>query len=431
MADFNFYINRQGIRGLTGAKGDQGYSPQISVIRDTADEYILLVQNENSSFETSNLRGNFVIDDTAHGDMIKYDAENNRLYTGIYRVADHTNFGTVRLATMEDVENPVEDDAVVANVTLLNEVINTYVTQLDTKIDSVEQELKSTIEGLKYKYVTLDTLQTITNSKEFYNSNINLSGTSKITFSDNLGSIGLDGGMLKVEGYHTVSMRPHFGNSSVTADGDTLSLWATGLISLNCFNEIRLLTDKLTNKGNFILDQSNVEQGENITIENTETGIKISATGGGSSGDVTAAGDNVFTGLNNFKNDVSIEDEIHLYSYRDSTQVKGGYISPFAYGTYASGLRIGNYGSQLNHIQISEDGIFLNGDLQTVGYQGEETYVLNQDSIEQGNNITITKTEKGVSISTDLSDLESRVSNIESIIGNVPSIIDDINGEVI
>ena len=63
MAEFNFFLNRQGIQGRKGEKGDTGFSPTISVGTDPLDEYKLIIANESNSFETPNLRGNINIQD--------------------------------------------------------------------------------------------------------------------------------------------------------------------------------------------------------------------------------------------------------------------------------------------------------------------------------------------------------------------------------
>lgn len=49
-AQFNFYLNRQGVTGRQGEKGDKGFSPVISVETDTLSEYILRITNESSYF---------------------------------------------------------------------------------------------------------------------------------------------------------------------------------------------------------------------------------------------------------------------------------------------------------------------------------------------------------------------------------------------
>ena len=58
MANFNFYLNRQGSRGRQGVKGDKGengYSPYIDIKSNTPTEFIMTIHNETESFDTPNL----------------------------------------------------------------------------------------------------------------------------------------------------------------------------------------------------------------------------------------------------------------------------------------------------------------------------------------------------------------------------------------
>ena len=58
-SNFNFYINRQGARGRQGIQGEQGFSPVITVNKNTASEYTLNIEKNKS--ESSNLQINFAI----------------------------------------------------------------------------------------------------------------------------------------------------------------------------------------------------------------------------------------------------------------------------------------------------------------------------------------------------------------------------------
>lgn len=102
MADFNFYINRQGIQGRKGEKGDTGFSPTISVGTDTLDEYKLIIANESNSFETPNLRGNINIQDNG-GTYLRYDAETQQISAQNIDAATADTLGGVRLSTEADV----------------------------------------------------------------------------------------------------------------------------------------------------------------------------------------------------------------------------------------------------------------------------------------------------------------------------------------
>lgn len=120
----------------------------------------------------------------------------------------------------------------------------------------------------------------------------------------------------------------------------------------NTFDQTVMLTNGAMNgEKEYFLDQSSIEQGENITVEKTEKGVRISSTGG--NGDVDLSGvakltdNNIFTGLNTFNN-LAIFD----------------------------GVIRANVG-----IEDNTGNKFLT-----------------QDTIEQGDNVNITKTSNGVRI---------------------------------
>lgn len=102
MANFNFFLNRQGIQGRKGEKGDTGFSPTISVGTDTLDEYKLIIANESNSFETPNLRGNINIQDNG-GTYLRYDTETKQISAQSIDAATADTLGGVRLSTEADI----------------------------------------------------------------------------------------------------------------------------------------------------------------------------------------------------------------------------------------------------------------------------------------------------------------------------------------
>lgn len=99
-SNFNFYVNRQGVQGKRGAKGEQGFSPVISVESQTANEYILKVENEDGSFTTPNLRGNAI--ENNGGTYIRFNPDTAQMYTGYADGATTEQAGVVRMGTYED-----------------------------------------------------------------------------------------------------------------------------------------------------------------------------------------------------------------------------------------------------------------------------------------------------------------------------------------
>lgn len=104
-AKFNFYLNRQGARGQKGEKGDPGFSPSITVNKDTADEYTLLIQNEYNNFVTDNLRPTY---DDRGGTYVRVDRANNVQYFGSADIATTANYGEVKLAQASDLASTVD-----------------------------------------------------------------------------------------------------------------------------------------------------------------------------------------------------------------------------------------------------------------------------------------------------------------------------------
>lgn len=100
MADFNFFLNRQGVRGNKGEQGEQGYSPRITVKTETAAEYVLNVQNEDGSFDTPNLRGNAI--ENLGGTYVRFNQDTEQMYTDYADTASTTSQGEVVLSTYED-----------------------------------------------------------------------------------------------------------------------------------------------------------------------------------------------------------------------------------------------------------------------------------------------------------------------------------------
>ncbi len=107
-SNFNFYVNRQGIQGIRGAKGEPGFSPVITVNTETANEYILQVENETGSFLTPNLRGNAI--ENTGGTYVRFNPETENMYTGYADSATTENSGVVRFSTYAElVAGDVED----------------------------------------------------------------------------------------------------------------------------------------------------------------------------------------------------------------------------------------------------------------------------------------------------------------------------------
>lgn len=204
--DFNYFLNRQGIQGKRGERGEQGFSPLISVKTQTANEYVLTVQNEDGSFDTPNLRGNAIANNG--GTYIRYNPLTEEMYTGNADYATNEQAGVVLLASYEQLiaggsENLIPTSEDVYNF-VTQQIISGFVSQQEfdtytaataiTLNNLATQKLSFTdlasalVEGDNItldvdsenhtitinaaggdlsNYVTLDTTQTITGGKTF------------------------------------------------------------------------------------------------------------------------------------------------------------------------------------------------------------------------------------------------------------------------
>ena len=116
MSDFNFFLNRQGIQGRKGDKGDAGFTPTISVSEQTLNSYKLKIANEYNEFETPNLIGNLGVTDNG-GTYLRYDPTSGTVSTGEIDGATTEVVGGVRKSTDADLTNLSADTVVTpANV---------------------------------------------------------------------------------------------------------------------------------------------------------------------------------------------------------------------------------------------------------------------------------------------------------------------------
>jgi hypothetical protein len=135
MADFNYYLNRQGIRGLQGIKGDQGDSPIITVQSETPNEYVLKITNpDGTELLSPNLRGNKI--NINEGTYVRYNTETGELYTSTADGATGELAGVVRLATDADITDMDEKSAVTPSQ--LADALSKYLTSPDGSVKIVQ-----------------------------------------------------------------------------------------------------------------------------------------------------------------------------------------------------------------------------------------------------------------------------------------------------
>ena len=148
MADFNYFLNRQGIRGLQGVKGDQGDSPIITVQTETPNEYILKITNpDGTELISPNLRGNKI--NINEGTYVRYNTDTGELYTSTADGATGELAGVVRLATDADITDMDEKSAVTPSQ--LADALSQYLVSPDSSVKIVQNAENSltelTVEG--------------------------------------------------------------------------------------------------------------------------------------------------------------------------------------------------------------------------------------------------------------------------------------------
>lgn len=172
-SNFNFYINRQGARGRQGIQGEQGFSPVITVNKNTASEYTLNIETADGVFETENLKANPLVYVEGAGSYVMYDSSTNTIYNSDVPdelvlktdLATTEDAGIIRIADDEDFDEDSTETAVTPK-------------QLNDAIDGVEADIPT-------DYVDLTSNQNIGGNKNFTGNliasdSINLSGLTTI-----------------------------------------------------------------------------------------------------------------------------------------------------------------------------------------------------------------------------------------------------------
>lgn len=181
-ADFNFYINRQGARGRQGIQGEQGFSPVITVNKNTASEYTLNIETIDGVFETENLKSNPLVYVEGAGNYVMYDASTNTIYNSdapdelVLKtdLATTEDAGIIRIADAEDLAEDSTETAVTPK-------------QLNDAIDGVEGEIPT-------DYVDLTSPQAISGVKTFsqrteFNNGIRINSGNDVMFNKNSDSV--------------------------------------------------------------------------------------------------------------------------------------------------------------------------------------------------------------------------------------------------
>lgn len=336
-ADFNYYLNRAGIRGLQGIKGDQGDSPIITVQSETPNEYILKITNpDGTELLSPNLRGNKI--NINEGTYVRYNTETGELYTSTADGATGELAGVVRLATDTDITDMDEKSAVTPSQ--LADALSKYLTSPDGSVKIIQNADTSLTE------------------------------------------LTAEGGLTDLP----------------IASADTLG---------------------------------GVKIGENLSI--TADGVLSSTAGGG---DVSAAGDNRFTGANTFTGDVNIAGApLTVEGVANLNQVTAKYINATSITSPGeiNAVSIKSTGIRSDDIQTTENKKYLTEndvDNQTIQVVDGKLHA-NLD--ELGNEVNTLSgnvnnlSGEVTSLSGELTDLSGRVTATEADITTIQTNITNIN----
>ena len=246
MVDFKFQLNRQGVRGQRGEKGDTGFSPVISEKTNTDTEYVLHIQNETdeTSFDTPNLKEGLIPEDLG-GTVVRYNRETGKQYYG-------------------EIDNATEE---VAGVVKLEPELTTLNPRSETSVLTAQ--------------AAADHYASLTGDNSFTGENGFVKGISVKSIIGN----DPDGLTIVQNNESKISLTDY----AVSIGRNTLPLILNGTT--------------VTKNGNEVLSVADVD-GTTIKIQDGKLHV---IGGGGGSGDVTAAGDNTFTGNNVFNGQVVFE----------------------------------------------------------------------------------------------------------------------------
>ena len=489
-ADFNFYLNRQGVRGVQGVKGDDGFSPIITVAQDNAEGYKLHIQTATDDFDTSNLRPPIT---NAGGKYLLWDNVTGAMTAGFLDYATTEVVGGVNLATAEDMEGG-ENTQVVPSVRVVADYVESKLGQLTA---DVTQAGNNTFTGTN----TFNNNVTFNNPVEFTN-NVDLRGVTVAHEGITAKKIGSADGYMVFNNINDTPTELAFGdttaNTTIRSAGDikavingsTETTITTDADLQVVRDEVNSTTDKVEALDTAVDElkanattQGNVFNGANQLVQLDSEG-KLPAidgsqltnlpSGGGGTGDVTAAGDNTFSGSNTFGGNTTFTapstfNSTTIFNSTSNFDQRVYVTAPLTIEatTYTS-QRIRFYANNLSssrYVDARTDGTMFK--LSTSGNDvGIRLAVDNSSNLTLDSTVSITSGDESVTIANsegnflalgedtlyyhkkdntnidllnptvDLSEINSQISAmqaditaIEQQIGNIVTRLNEINGE--
>ena len=493
-ANFNFFINRQGPRGPQGIQGPEGFSPNVQVEEDQGNTFTLRVTNKDNFFITSNLREH---KEDRGGDYIRYDRAGQLMYIGDPNFATTVKAGEVRLSTVDDLTAGSDTVALTPKVykdditSRIGEV-NQNISTLDNA--NVKLTGNQTVAGTKtFTDGVVTDRVSLSNGNSVLKPD---AGRVKIGSTYNTNGTILEGPDVEVRGtnvdiygkfttrgladfnYNTTFYQDAIIKGSAkddnnnlylkqntitagdnvqitnTADGIRISSTVQGDVTLagdnsftgnNTFggvstfngdtwvNSLKVGTSLKNQQDKLFLSQSSITAGDNVTIEETTDGVKISSTGGGSSEPpanmVTTDTEQTITGQKTI-NDPRIASQFkYKAELAFETKVDNGTRIVTAIGVDELNSRAITVGEAYNY------KLFLKGTSVVDKYDKK---FLAQGSITSGSdNLLITDTTDGVQIICNaptnaqieilqrlINDLSTKIDNLTTRLNNLEEVID-------
>ena len=453
MADFQFYLNRQGVRGAKGVKGDKGDSPIVSVNKHTTNEYVLQIDNpDGTQIITPNLVGQQIVVNTA-GDYVKYDRNSNQFVTVELPSATGEEEGLIRLATDADYTERDEFSAVTPYglVQHLPSLITTSVDNLirvfyDEPTDSIVLDTSKISEDISAVNTTA------TNALNISRDNTNEINALKSTATS------IDDNTISTDKVWSSSKT----NSEVSTVANELVQTQGNVAALDAdMTEIKPIVQAHTESISSINDSISNLMGKTNPATTTTAGIvkpdgqtiTVSADGtitaaGGSAPDnmVTTDTAQTITGRKTFDNTVTVGTGIKSSSIVEgSLSVSDGShetrISPESLYSTANQLRfvsepVSMLGGVFRFDNLSRDKM-LGG--MVYNTTGTDYYIFHTGNLVGSDNITISNPTNGVAAKINISQalldriaaLEATVTSLQTQIGEIAAKLDAINGEEI